>query len=116
MIEVNHARAVFVLLQQVVEKVVARGAFRAEHAALAEAGVDQKADGHGQIVFHHEVFDVLRMVIFGENKIVLREILDDLTLSVAHCGQNADDFDDAGEVGLGWILSLQRKRGRQEGE
>src|ERR1700728_3065477 len=117
----NHAGTVFLLMKHLIQKIVARGALRAEHVALAEAGVDQQADGDRKIVFEHEIFNVLRMVVFGENKIVLAEVLDELALLVADRGGHVDDFHDAGEIRLRrsrirWRLILRgRNRRSKEG-
>ena len=106
-------------------EVQAPGACRlAAHAEMAAA------DGEREIGFAREVVDGLRTAIFGESEVVFGEIVDDLAVLAADCGEDVDDLhfdrDGGSSIGgrarVGWTSRLLQSRGvlgnreRDEGE
>ena len=54
--------------------------------ALAAAHVDQQPDRQRQIGLTREVFDLLWLAVFGQNKIILGEVVDQCSVLVANRG------------------------------
>ena len=58
--------------------------FLFQHAALAGAGVNQNAHGERSIRFAGEVFDLLRLLILFQGKVVLVEVGNQMTVLLPH--------------------------------
>ena len=67
----NHERAVFVGAENLAQETKAGRALFAQDAALADAGVEQQAEGERLSGFLREIADGLRMAILFEGEIVL---------------------------------------------
>ena len=100
MIEVDEEGLVFVFAEDMVEERAAGGAFLVEDAALAEAGVDEEAEGEGETGFFGEVGDGLGLGVLFEGEVVFREIADDVAVFVADGGEEIDGGDVYGDGGL----------------
>lgn len=108
MIEVDEEGFVFVFAEDVVEEGAAGGAFLIEDAALAEAGVDEEAEGEGEIGFFGEIGDCLGLGVLFEGEVVFGEIADQVAVFVADGGEEVDGGDADGDGGL---LAGERKSG-----
>jgi len=96
---VNDERAVFFRAQDLVrakhlaQEAIAGRALFGEDTALADAGVDQEAEGQRQAGFLGEIADDLRAAVLFEGEIVLGEAKDHLALSIADRGEEVDNAD-----------------------
>ena len=96
----DEERFVLVLAQDVLEEFVAGVALPIEHARLAAAGIEQQAEREREIALLGEVADGLRAPVFLDGELVLGQIVDDFALLVADGGQDVDDVDAGGELGV----------------
>ncbi len=99
-IEMDQEGLVFFLAQNMIEERVAGALFLVEDAALAEAGVDQQAEGERQIAFAHKIFDGLRAGVFLESEVGLIQVGDDFAVLVADGSVHRDEFYFGGNFGL----------------
>ena len=99
-VKVDEKRFVLVLAQDVLEEFVAGIALLIEHARLAAAGIEEQAERERKIALLGEVADGLRTPVFLDGEFVLGQIVDDLALFVADGGQDADNVDAGGELGV----------------
>ena len=113
MVEVDEERFVFVFAEDMVEEGVAGGAFLIEDAALAEAGVDEEAEGEGEIGLFGEIGDGLGLGVLFEGEVVFGEVADEVAMFVADSGQEIDGGDVYGD---GRLLAKQWKSGEEEKE
>jgi hypothetical protein len=99
---------VFVFAQDVIEERVAGALFLVEDAPLAEAGVNEQAEGERQVAFAHKILDGLRARVFLESEVGLIQIGDDFAVLVADGGVHRDQFHFGGNLGFGlrrlWLL------------
>ena len=86
-IEMDEEGFVFVFTENVVEEGAAGGALLIEDAALAEAGVDEEAEGEREIGFFGEIGDGLGLGVLFEGEVFLREIADQAAVFVANGGE-----------------------------
>jgi len=109
----------FVLLGQKnrAQKTSAGLALLVDHARLARAGVNQKAQGEWQIVLVGKEADSLLAAIFADREIVLAQVLHQSTIPVAHGGVDVDQARIHFEVGRRLLLSVTRSSmaGKPEG-
>ena len=80
--------------EHLVEEGAAGGALFVDDVALAEAGVDEQAEGQGKVGVDVEVADGLRMAVDLEDEVVLGEVLDEGAFLVA------DDDGEVDEAGI----------------
>ena len=96
-IEVDEEGFVFIFAEDVVEEGAAGGAFLIEDAALAEAGVDEEAEGEGEIGFFGEIGDGLGLGVLFEGEVVFGKIADEVAALVADSGEEIDGGDVDGD-------------------
>src|SRR5258708_8985594 len=96
-----------------VEERAAGGAFLIEDAALAEAGVDEEAEGEGEIGLFGEIGDGLGLGVLFEGEVVFGEVADEVAMFVADSGQEIDGGDVDGDGGL---LDGEGEGGQEKGE
>ena len=117
-IEMDQEGFVFFFAQNVIEERVAGALFLIEDAPLAEAGVNEQAEGERQIAFACEIFDGLRAGVFLEREVRLIQVGDDFPVLVADGGVHGDEFYFGGDFGLRLRrrlllrLGLRRRRRR----
>ena len=92
----------------------AGGAFLVEDAALAEAGVDEEAEGEGEIGLFGEIGDGLGLGVLFEGEVVFGEIADEIAVFVADGGEEIDGGDVEGD-GRG-LLGEEGESGEEEKE
>ena len=107
-IEVDEEGFVFVFAEDMVEERAAGGTFLIEDAALAEAGVDEEAEGEREIGFFGEIGDGLGLGVLFEGEVVFGEIADEVAVFVADGGEKIDGGDVYGD---GRLLAGQRESG-----
>jgi len=107
-IEVDEEGFVFVFAEDMVEEGMAGGAFLVENAALAEAGVDEEAEGEREIGLFGEIGDGLGLGVLIEGEVVFREIAEEVAVFVADGGEKIYGGDVYGDGGL---LAEQRESG-----
>ena len=100
MIEVDEEGFVFVFAEDMVEEGAAGGAFLIEDVALAEAGVDEQAEGEWEIGFFGEIGDGLWLGVLFEGEVVFGEIADEVAVFVADGGEKIYGCDVYGDGGL----------------
>ena len=113
-IEVDEEGFVFVFAQDAIEERAAGGAFLVEDAALAEAGVNKKAEGEREIGFFGEIGDGLGLGVLFEGEVVFGEIADEIAVFVADGGEEIDGGDVEGD-GRG-LLGEEGESGEEEKE
>jgi len=113
-IEMDEEGFVFVFAQDAIEERAAGGAFLIEDAALAEAGVDEKAEGEREIGFFGEIGDGLGFAVLVEGEVVFGEVADDVAVLVADSGEEVDGADVDGD--RSGLLAGQRKSGEEKKE
>jgi hypothetical protein len=89
-IEMDEEGFVFVFAQDAIEERAAGGAFLIENAALAETGVDEKAEGEREVGFFGEIGDGLGLGVLVEGEIVFGEVADEAAVFVANGGEEVD--------------------------
>ena len=92
-VEVNDKGLVFVLAEDAIEERAAGGAFLVEEAELAEAGVDEEAEGEREVGLFGEIGDGLGLGVLFEGEVVFGEIADEVAVFVADCGKEIDGGD-----------------------
>ncbi len=80
-----------------IEKGVARLAFRFQHLQLAAAGIDQEAEREGKVGLAREVTDRLGTAVLFQYEIVLIQIIDDAAVGIANRSQQRHDIDGCGK-------------------
>ena len=113
-VEMDEERFVFVFAEDAIEERAAGGAFLIEDAALAEAGVDEKAEGEREIGFFGEIGDGLGFAVLVEGEVVFGEVADDVAVLVADSGEEVDGADVDGD--RSGLLAGQRKSGEEKKE
>ncbi len=108
-IEMDEEGLVFVFAENVVEEGAAGGTLLIEDAALAEAGVDEEAEGEREVGLLGEIGDSLGLAVLLESEIVFREIANDGAVFIANGGEEIDGGDVDGD-GRG-LLAEQRQSG-----
>ena len=106
-VEMNDEGFVFIFAEKTIEKRAAGGKFLIEYAALTEAGVDQEAEGEGEIGFPGEIGDSLRFGVLGEDEVFFGEVVDEGAVLVADGGEEIDGIDVEGDGG--GLLGGERK-------
>src|SRR4029077_9661340 len=99
-VEMDEEGFVLVFAQDAIEEGAAGGAFLVEEAALAEAGVDEEAEGEREIGLFGEIGDGLGLGVLFESEIVFGEIADEVAVFVADGGEEIDGGDVYGDGGL----------------
>jgi hypothetical protein len=89
-IEVDEEGFVLVFAEDAIEEGAAGGAFLIEDAALAEAGVDEEAEGKREIRLFGEIGDGLGLGVLFEGEVVFGEIADEAAVFVADGGEEVD--------------------------
>ena len=87
---------VFVLAHHLIDELRTRRALLADEAALAHAGIHQKAEGEGKVGLPGEVANRLRMFVLFQREVVLLQVANDRSVLVAHGGENVDHLDAGG--------------------
>jgi hypothetical protein len=113
-IEMYEESLIFVFAQDAIEERVAGGALLIEDAALAEAGVDEKAEGEREIGLLGEVRNGLGLAVLFEGEVVFGEIAHEVAVLVADGGEEINGGDVEGD-GRG-LLSKKRKSGEEENQ
>ena len=98
-VEVND-ESLILRTKHLVEEGVAGAALFAEHAALAQACIDQQSERQREIRFAAEVLDDFRAPVFLQRKVVFRQVVNDLAVLVAHGSEHVDHFHVDGNSGL----------------
>ena len=112
-VEVDEEGFVFIFAEDAIEEGSAGGALLIENAALAEAGVDEEAEGEREIGVLCEIGDGLGLGVLFEGEVVFGEIADEVAVLVADSGEEVDGGDGYGDGGL---LAGERESGQDEGE
>lgn len=112
-IEMDDKGFVLVLAEDVIEEGSAGGKFLVEDAALAEAGVNKKAEGEREVGFIGEIRDGLRLGVLFEKEVVFGEVVDEGVVFVADGNEEIDGVDVDGN---GRGLLRERRREVQEAE
>ena len=99
-VEMDEEGFVLVFAQDAIEEGAAGGAFLVEDAALAEAGVDEEAEGEWEIGLFGEIGDGLGLGVLFEGEVVLGEIADEVAVFVADGGEKIYGCDVYGDGGL----------------
>ena len=105
---------VFVFAQDAIEERAAGGALLVEDAALAEAGVDEEAEGEREVGLFGEIGDGLGLAVLVESEVVFGEIADEVAVFVADGGEEIDGGDVEGD-GRG-LLGEEGEGGEEEKE
>jgi hypothetical protein len=113
-IEVDEEGFVFVFAQDAIEERAAGCAFLVEDAALAEAGIDEEAEGEREIGLFGEIGDGLGLGVLFEGEVIFGEIADEIAVFVADGGEQIDGSDVEGD-GRG-LLGEERESGEEEKE
>jgi len=113
-VEVDEEGFVLVFAQDAIEERAAGGAFLIEDAALAEAGVDEEAEGEREIGVFCEIGDGLGLAVLLEGEVVFGEVADDVAMFVADGGEEVygGDVDGDGRD----LLGEERESGEEEKE
>ena len=97
-----------------IEERITRVLFLVEHAPLAQARVNQEAEGERQIALACKIFDGLRAGVFLERKVGLIQIRDDFPVLIANRSVDGDEFYFGGNLRLrlrwGLLLRLRLRR------
>jgi hypothetical protein len=112
-IEVDEEGFVFVFAEDMVEEGAAGGALLIEDAALAEAGINEEAEGEREIGLFGEIGDRLGLGVLFEGEVIFGEIADEVAVLVADGGEEIDGGNVYGDGGL---LAGKRKGDEEEGE
>ena len=96
-IEMDEEGFVFVFAQDAIEERAAGGALLVEDAALAEAGVDEEAEGEREVGLFGEIGDGLGLAVLVESEVVFGEIADEVAVFVADGGEEIDGGDVEGD-------------------
>jgi hypothetical protein len=83
-VKVNHEREIFIFPQQVVQKAMARGSFFLQYTPLAQTRVHQQSQPQWQIILACEIINRLRPPIFVHDKILFRQVRNNLSMLVPH--------------------------------
>ena len=109
MIEVDEEGFVFVFAEDMVEEGAAGGALLIEDAALAEAGINEEAEGEREIGLFGEIGDRLGLGVLFEGEVIFGEIADEVAVLVADGGEEIDSGDVDGDGSS--LLAGKRRRG-----
>jgi hypothetical protein len=96
-IEMDEESLIFIFAQDAIEERVAGGAFLIEDAALAEAGINEEAEGEREVGLLGEVGDGLGLAVLFESEVVFGEIADEVAVFVADGGEEIDGGDVDGD-------------------
>jgi len=99
-IEVDEEGFVFIFAEDAVEEGAAGGALLIEDAALAEAGVDEEAEGERELGVFGEIGDGLGLGVLLEGEVVFGEVADEVAMLVADGSEEIDGGDVNGDGGL----------------
>jgi hypothetical protein len=77
-------------MEHLVEEDKASMPFALQNTPLTQAGVHQQSQGKRDITFPGKVADGLRTSIFLQNKVVFRQVVDDLSVLIPDRGGNVD--------------------------
>src|SRR5882757_3955965 len=119
-VEAEHGRHVF-RSESALQKRAANFLFDSQDLLLAAAGIDQDPERQGKVGLGLKVLDGLRLTIFEDIKVVLREAGNQRSMLVFDVKEQLHDFDTglegrAGLVVSGRLLILRILRTRGESE
>ena len=86
----NDEGLVAIFTDHLIKKAVAGAALLIEDASLAQAGVDEQAQGQWKIGLATEVMNRLRAAILSQGEILFAQVVDDFSGFVADRGQDID--------------------------
>jgi hypothetical protein len=105
---------VFVFAQDMIEERAAGGALLIEDVALAEAGVDEEADGEWEVGLFGEIGDGLGLAVLVEGEVVFGDIADEVAVFVPDSGDEIDGGDVEGDGRN--LLAEEGKNGNEKKE
>ncbi|MEZ5391980.1 MAG: hypothetical protein R2724_03685 [Bryobacterales bacterium] len=114
-VEAHQEGQVLVDTQNFVEEGVAGRTLDLDHALLADAGIDEQADGERQIGLPAEILDLLRLAVLEDLEVVLGEAIDEQALLVPNGRKDVHDLNVDGDDGLGQFLGWIRLLGEGAG-
>ena len=105
--------------QHLIEEGLAGVALLGKRAANRATGVDEEAEGEGQVVVLVEVTDGLRMTVDAKSEICFGEVLNEDAVFVANDHREVDEGNVDGDGGgggcRGRLLRLKRPGGDEQG-